>query len=64
MGLIDFEAIATTPQRFFGYSDITALHLQLTQQCNFVSFPTSMPGTALYNWFAHYTLAYPKKALL
>ncbi len=40
---LDFDRIARHPKAFVGYSDITSLHLALTQRCGFMTFHGPMP---------------------
>jgi len=35
---LDFELIASNPKVFLGYSDVTALHIAITQRCGFITF--------------------------
>jgi muramoyltetrapeptide carboxypeptidase len=42
---LDFETIQKNPKVFAGYSDITGLHLAITQKCGFVTFHAPMPNT-------------------
>ncbi|MGV8147168.1 MAG: S66 peptidase family protein [Alkaliphilus sp.] len=42
---IDYKFIKNNPKIFVGYSDITALHIALTQKCNLVTFHGAMPST-------------------
>jgi muramoyltetrapeptide carboxypeptidase len=44
---LDFKVIARNPKIFSGYSDITAMHLALQQNCKFVSFHAPMVNGAL-----------------
>ena len=61
--LLDFEAIATSPKYFSGYSDVTALHTAFNQECGFVTYHTPMPSTEYYQPVDGYTMDYLKKAL-
>ena len=45
--LLDFDVIRAHPKRFFGYSDVTALHTAFNQACGFVTYHTIMPSTEL-----------------
>lgn len=45
MKRIDFECIAQNPKFFAGYSDITALHIQINQKCGFMTYHMPMPAT-------------------
>lgn len=63
MDRIDFDRIARHPKFFSGYSDITALHIVLNQQCGFVTYHTPMPSTELCNHPDAFTLCSLRKAL-
>lgn len=63
MPLIDFDMIKNNPKRLLGYSDITALHIQLNQRCGMVSWHTPMPGTEWYKGLDEYTAAGVRQAL-
>ena len=41
---IDFGEISKNPKPFFGYSDITALHIAINQNCRFITYHTPMPN--------------------
>ena len=45
LNLVDFDMIKKNPKVFAGYSDITALHVAITQRCEFVTFHSPMPNT-------------------
>lgn len=38
LDLLDYAAIAAHPKPFIGFSDVTTLHLAITQRCGFVTF--------------------------
>ena len=59
--LLDPEVIRANPKWFGGYSDVTALHTFLAQECGLVTYHCTMPSTEP-NPNA-YTLSYLKKAL-
>ena len=59
--LLDTETIRNHPKWFGGYSDITALHLFLNQQCDLLTYHCTMPSTEPCP--NDYTLSYLKKAL-
>ena len=59
--LLDKELIKRNPKWFGGYSDVTALHLYLNQECDLESYHCMMPSTE-YNADA-FTLQWLKKAL-
>ncbi|MGE7021187.1 S66 peptidase family protein [Solibacillus cecembensis] len=42
---LDLETIKQNPKVFAGYSDVTALHIVMNQQCNLVTYHTPMPST-------------------
>nr|WP_319489749.1 LD-carboxypeptidase [uncultured Caproiciproducens sp.] len=63
MNLIDWNMIRRHPKFFCGYSDITALHIVLNQQCGFVTYHTPMPSTELYGGVDEYTMNSLKKVL-
>src|SRR5688572_15669602 len=42
---LDYDAIASRPKAFIGYSDITALHLAIGQRANLVTFYGPMIST-------------------
>ena len=43
--MIDWDIVKRSPKFLYGYSDITALHSELSKRCGFVSWHTPMPGT-------------------
>lgn len=43
--LLDLDMIRAHPKRFFGYSDVTALHTAFNQECGLVTYHTIMPST-------------------
>jgi muramoyltetrapeptide carboxypeptidase len=45
LDLLDYEAIASNPKVFMGFSDITALHTAFNQICNMVTFHGPMAAT-------------------
>ena len=59
--LLDTDTIRRNPKWFGGYSDVTALHLFLNQDCNFVTYHCTMPSTEQHP--NEYTQSYLKKAL-
>ena len=44
LNLLNYDIIRNNPKRFFGYSDITALHTVFNQECGFVTFHAPMPS--------------------
>lgn len=59
--LLDGDTIRRNPKWFGGYSDITALHTFLNQQCDLETYHCTMPSTEPHP--NDYTLSYLKKAL-
>ena len=59
--LLDAEVIRRNPKWFGGYSDVTALHTFLNQDCGLVTYHCTMPSTEPNP--NDYTLSYLKKAL-
>lgn len=59
--LLDTGTIRCNPKWFGGYSDITALHTFLNQQCSLETYHCTMPSTEPRP--NDYTLSYLKKAL-
>lgn len=53
--LLDYDEIAKHPKIFVGYSDITALHVVLNQQCHFQTVHGPMPSTG-YHGMDYYSL--------
>ncbi len=43
--MIDWDRLKRHPKRFFGYSDVTALHLVLNQLCGLQTYHSPMPAT-------------------
>lgn len=60
--MIDFESIKNHPKVFVGYSDITALHTVLNQQCGFITFHGPMPAED-YAELDSFTLSSLKKRI-
>ena len=44
LGRLDFGKISKNPKFFCGYSDITALHIAINQNCRFITYHTPMPN--------------------
>ena len=61
--LLDFDTIRANPKYFSGYSDVTALHTALQQQCGLVTYHTVMPSTEYYKPIDDYSMGWLKKAL-
>ncbi len=59
--LLDVETIRNHPKWFGGYSDITALHTFLNQECGLETYHCTMPSTEPRP--NDYTLSYLKKAM-
>lgn len=59
--LLDADVIRANPKWFGGYSDVTALHTFLNQECDLVTYHCTMPSTEPNP--NDYTLSYLKKAL-
>ena len=61
--MLDWAAIARCPKPFFGYSDVTALHIALQKCCGMVSYHTPMPSTEWYKGLDAFTECYLRRAL-
>lgn len=55
LDLLDFEAFATNPKVFVGYSDITALQLALFKRTGLISFSGPMVGVEMGLGIAEFT---------
>jgi len=62
LDLVDFDAIAASGKPLYGYSDITALHIEMNRR-GVVSWHTPMPGTEWYKGLDLYTNNALKAAL-
>ncbi len=62
MGLLDLRDIARHPKPFFGYSDVTALHIAFNQCCRMVTYHTPMPSTEWYKGLDEFTTSYLRRA--
>lgn len=60
---LDWPQIARHPKPFFGYSDITALHIALNQCAGMVSYHTPMPSTEWHKGLDPFTEQYLRHAL-
>lgn len=60
---LDLKEIAAHPKFFGGYSDITALHIVLNQNCGMVTYHTPMPSTELYQPVDAYTDSWVRRML-
>ena len=54
---LDYELIKNNPKIFVGYSDVTNLHLALTQQCDLVTFHGPMVSSNMVDGFDDETKA-------
>ena len=61
--LLDWETIRAHPKRFAGYSDVTALHTALNQNCRMVTYHTIMPSTEYYQPVDECSMDYLRRAL-
>ncbi|MDR2648588.1 MAG: LD-carboxypeptidase [Clostridiales bacterium] len=59
---VDFDAIAASRKPLYGYSDITALHMEINRR-GVVSWHTPMPGTEWYKGLDSFTKNSVKAAL-
>ena len=59
--LLDKELIKANPKWFGGYSDVTALHIYLNQECGLETYHCPMPSTEYHA--EEFTLTWLKKAL-
>ena len=51
MEYLDYDMIKANPKIFVGYSDVTNLHLALTQECDFVTFHGPMVSSNIVDSF-------------
>ena len=58
---VNYDAIRRNPKIFIGYSDVTALHIAINQNCNLVTFHGPMPATELCNDIDEFTKHYYEK---
>lgn len=61
--LINWRDVARHPKVFCGYSDVTALHIVLNQDCRMVTYQTPMPSTEYYESVDEFTMTYLRRAL-
>ena len=61
--LLNWRDIARHPKPFYGYSDVTALHIALNQRCHMVSYHAPMPSTEWYKGLDEFTMTYLRRAL-
>jgi muramoyltetrapeptide carboxypeptidase len=59
---VDFDAIAASGKPLYGYSDITALHMEMNRR-GVVSWHTPMPGTEWYKGLDNFTKNSVKAAM-
>jgi muramoyltetrapeptide carboxypeptidase len=62
MEYVDLDAIAAARKPLYGYSDITALHIELNRR-GVISWHTPMPGTEWYHGLDDFTQACVRSAL-
>jgi muramoyltetrapeptide carboxypeptidase len=60
--LVDYDAIAASGKGYYGYSDITAVHMELNRR-GLVTWHSPMPSTEWYKGLDDYTLESLKRAL-
>lgn len=58
LDMLDYDAIRSNPKVFIGYSDITALHIAINQQCNLVTFHGPMASTEVFHKLDNFTYEY------
>ena len=63
MPFLNWRDIARHPKVFCGYSDVTALHIALNQDCRMVTYHTPMPSTEYYEPLDDFTMHYLRRAL-
>lgn len=51
MEYLDYEVIKNNPKIFVGYSDVTSMHLAITQNCGFVTFHGPMVSSNIVDDF-------------
>lgn len=61
--LINWKDIVRHPKVFCGYSDVTALHIVLNQDCRMVTYQTPMPSTEYYEDVDDFTMTYLRRSL-
>lgn len=61
--LVNWREVARHPKVFCGYSDVTALHIVLNQDCRMVTYQTPMPSTEYYQPVDDFTMTYLRRAL-
>lgn len=60
---LNWRDMARHPKVFCGYSDVTALHIALNQECRMVTYQTPMPSTEYYESVDDFTMTYLRRAL-
>lgn len=63
MPFLNWRDIARHPKVFCGYSDVTALHIALNQDCRMVTYHTPMPSTEYYEPLDDLTMHYLRRSL-
>lgn len=63
LDLLDYEAIKNNPKLFIGYSDITALHVALSNNCNMVTFHGPMTTSDMIDDFDDFSKQCYMKAI-
>ncbi|MCM0648973.1 LD-carboxypeptidase [Clostridium swellfunianum] len=63
MDKLDFEMIKRNPKIFVGYSDVTNLHINFNQKCDFITFHGPMVKSNMLNDFDSFTRESFEKAL-
>jgi muramoyltetrapeptide carboxypeptidase len=58
LDMLDYDLIRQNPKVFIGYSDITALHISINQECELVTFHGPMVSTELYRGIDDFTRDY------
>ena len=56
LNMLDYDKIKENPKIFAGYSDVTAIHIALNQNCEMITFHTPMVCTEFYKDVDDYTL--------
>ena len=63
LDLLDYEEIKNNPKLFIGYSDITALHIVLSNNCNMVTFHGPMATSDMIDDFDDFSRQCYMKAI-
>lgn len=64
LDMLDYDLIRQNPKVFIGYSDITALHISINQECELVTFHGPMVSTELYRGIDDFTRDYLIKNIM